>query len=667
MKRARHAFLRGFVASFLCVSALTWTSTAAAALVLKFGRVDMGAVSLESVEVRLPEQDSQPGSVSIQRLSVGGRYWRRLALHCGRMSLTNGIFQCRDGRLDGVPVLRGAPLFMTVDTRNQVVNGRVGLAGGYVDVRQDANQHLTLRIKGLSVATVAGLVGDVPAGLALDGQFSGTVVRQGRVWTARLDGSDLAFSDASGLHAAEGVAIRLAARAELVEPARIQWQADVSWLAGDVFWNPSLVTSGWQANAAGRFEGDQLRVDSATLSGPGLAKAVGDVTVRLKDRVVLDAGLSFEGADLAQLIPQFVLPVLVPDQIDRWRVAGAASGHVRWQGGALQSALLKLDDAGFSYLGKRFRVGPVNGELPWHRGQASQWALNVDGLSWARLSFAPFSLMATATENQILMMPARLPVLDGAIVIDALRFALQGSQWRGSGSLYSEPISLKALTEALALPSMNGTLSVAVPGIVVNPDRIGLDGTLVVSVFDGYLQATGLDITDPFGLLPRLSANVNAEHLDLAQLTQTFSFGSVSGFIDANVDGLVLAKWKPVRFDARIHSSAGDYERRISQRAVENITALGGEGAMAAVQRSVLRLFNDFGYREIGFSCQLRGNVCQMSGLDGPGADDAPFKLVAGGGIPALDVIGYNRRVDWAELIERLLRATSDGAEPIVK
>lgn len=39
--------------------------------------------------------------------------------------------------------------------------------------------------------------------------------------------------------------------------------------------------------------------------------------------------------------------------------------------------------------------------------------------------------------------------------------------------------------------------------------------------------------------------------------------------------------------------------------------------------------------------------------------------LIEGGGIPALSVVGYNRRVDWPELIERLRRVTD--AKPVVK
>jgi hypothetical protein len=122
--------------------------------------------------------------------------------------------------------------------------------------------------------------------------------------------------------------------------------------------------------------------------------------------------------------------------------------------------------------------------------------------------------------------------------------------------------------------------------------------------------------------------------------------------------------WQPVRFDARIASSAGSYPRKISQRAVQNISALGGAGAAAAIQRSLLRFFEQFGYDRLGLSCRLENGVCQMDGIE-----RAPqgFVIVKGGGIPAISVIGYNRAVDWAELVERLKRITQENVKPIVK
>jgi hypothetical protein len=148
---------------------------------------------------------------------------------------------------------------------------------------------------------------------------------------------------------------------------------------------------------------------------------------------------------------------------------------------------------------------------------------------------------------------------------------------------------------------------------------------------------------------------VSMRRLDLDRLTRTFSFGSISGRIDVSVDDLVLASWRPVAFDAKLQSSPGDYPRRISQRAVENISALGGAGAAAALQRSFLGFFDEFGYSRIGWSCKLENGVCHMGGIE-PAASG--YVIVKGGGIPAITVMGYNRRVDWSELIERVRRVT---------
>jgi hypothetical protein len=133
--------------------------------------------------------------------------------------------------------------------------------------------------------------------------------------------------------------------------------------------------------------------------------------------------------------------------------------------------------------------------------------------------------------------------------------------------------------------------------------------------------------------------------------------------VDVDVKGLELVRWKPVRFDARLESSPGDYSRTISQRAVENISALGGAGA-AALQRSFLRFFERFRYRRLGLSCRLAGGVCEMGGVaEAPGG----YVIVEGGGIPAITVIGYNRAVGWSELLERLQRITQENVRPVIQ
>jgi hypothetical protein len=43
------------------------------------------------------------------------------------------------------------------------------------------------------------------------------------------------------------------------------------------------------------------------------------------------------------------------------------------------------------------------------------------------------------------------------------------------------------------------------------------------------------------------------------------------------------------------------------------------------------------------------------------------YVIVKGGGIPAITVMGYNRQVNWQELLDRLRRVTQGNMKPIVQ
>ena len=43
------------------------------------------------------------------------------------------------------------------------------------------------------------------------------------------------------------------------------------------------------------------------------------------------------------------------------------------------------------------------------------------------------------------------------------------------------------------------------------------------------------------------------------------------------------------------------------------------------------------------------------------------FTIVEGAGLPRLSVVGYNRRVDWPTLVERLVAVGSGEVKPVVE
>jgi hypothetical protein len=213
-------------------------------------------------------------------------------------------------------------------------------------------------------------------------------------------------------------------------------------------------------------------------------------------------------------------------------------------------------------------------------------------------------------------------------------------------------------------PRLEGKASASIPLVTYTGGRLTTDGALGFNLFNGSLAVTNLSMQDPLGQAPRLNADLQFRNLDLGDLTRTFSFGAIEGKLDGDVEHLQLVKWQPVNFDARFISSPGRYPKKISQRAVQNISSLGGAGAAAAIQRSFLRFFEQFNYDKIGLSCKLRNDTCQMSGVE---STPQGYIIVKGSGIPSITVMGYNQSVSWGELLSRIQRITAGNAKPVVK
>jgi hypothetical protein len=96
---------------------------------------------------------------------------------------------------------------------------------------------------------------------------------------------------------------------------------------------------------------------------------------------------------------------------------------------------------------------------------------------------------------------------------------------------------------------------------------------------------------------------------------------------------------------------------------VDNISDLGGSGVSGAISRSFLQMFEEFGYSRLGISCTLKRGVCEMGGVE-PAKQG--YYLVKGGGIPRIDIVGFNRRTDWEVLVDKLVEI-SEGGTPVIQ
>nr|WP_282099863.1 hypothetical protein [Thauera aromatica] len=674
--------MAGGVRTVCLALALWWIVPASAVerLLLRLPEVHNPAFSVHALELRF---DAARGSAElhVERVKLGSRYWREVVLRCARARFSLDELACDKAQL----WLAGRRL--PFDAEFAIAPHRAAARLALRSAR-GARVAATFTAEAGLVATFDQLeLGELVSWLRMwqpemakawqerapEGTLSGRIE-----WSPRRDGAHALlrlearleegrFATGDGLQAAEdlGLDIRLDAQGG---GSAWDWQLHLGWRQGAAYLHPLYLEAGPEFQASGRVRGSRLSVHEARAEFEGVAALALTAEIDLAEARLVEGTVAVSAADLAVLGPRWVAPLVAPASAERMRFSGHVSGGLRVQEGRLVAGDAVFTAAGLNLLGadggSGLALGPVDGRLPWQADGESRAVLRVGGGRWGRVELGAFGLEAWIDRNGARFDRSVIPLLDGALVVDDLALHRVADGWHGRGSLVVEPISMPALTAALGLPSMSGVLSASLPGLRVTPGEIAFDGALVVSVFDGYLQATGLRLLEPFGVASHLSADIEGRHLDLAQLTETFSFGSITGFADVDVRGLELAHWRPTAFDARIASSPGRYPRRVSQRAVQNISALGGGGAVAAIQRGALGFFDTFGYRELGLRCRMLSNICSMDGIEGGGRADGGFVIMRGGGIPALNVIGYNRRVDWSELVNRLQRVVADNVTP---
>jgi hypothetical protein len=325
---------------------------------------------------------------------------------------------------------------------------------------------------------------------------------------------------------------------------------------------------------------------------------------------------------------------------------------------------IDLDGVALADRQNRFAFTDLRGRLAWPgeaAGPGSPSYLAWAGGSLYGLALGPASAAFSAGPGHFRLLEAtRFPVLDGALRLSRLEITgTSGEDASAAIEAKLEPVSLQRLSAALGWPPFAGELSGTLPLLRYENGEAIVGGTLAASVFDGDITIDNLKLIEPLGHLPRLFADARIRNLDLETLTRAFSFGRITGRLDGDVEGLQMVAWSPAAFDARLYSSPGSKDRRrISQRAVENISSIGGSGAAAALSGTFLRFFEDFAYREIGIRCRLEQGVCHMGGV---GPAESGYYIVQGRGLPRIDVVGYAEEVDWPRLVAQLKSVSLEG------
>ncbi len=404
-----------------------------------------------------------------------------------------------------------------------------------------------------------------------------------------------------------------------------------------------------------------------------LFKFTGEALLSLADTLhVQSVGIRSSPADLSALFKAYFQPVLVNPLFEDIELAGKVAIEFKKSTARSDLALtfehihleqgLQDSDKGRG----QFALYDLNGKLNWSDQETDNSQIRWQGGHlFGGITLGPTSLQVNMSGDRIsLLESTAIPILDGNL--QAEKFELTkgslGPKVRFQG--YLTPISMEAISNAIGWPLLSGQLSGMIPGIAYENGVIAVEGLALVKIFDGDILIKQLKLDDLFGSLPALTANLELKNIDLETLTRAFSFGKITGKLAGRVDGLRLENWAPISFDARFATPPDDESRhRINQKAVDNISNLGGAGVSGAISRSFLRFFEEFGYDRIGISCRLERGVCHMGGIE---SAEKGYYLVKGGGIPRIDILGFNRRTDWHVLVSKL-KQISQGGAPVIE
>lgn len=642
--------------------------SSAAEVTLTAERVEGLGFAARGVRARLDPDGTGKLDIEIENLDVQGRTWRRSRLACAPILNRGTRIGCEKGVLDlGVSI----PLRLSFDTGTSFLdaeflpapNERWRVAGGPAKQgwkgRVEVEGGDAMRFAPLIPAPAPKLTGGrVSGGLDIAVADSGEVTADGGFRFAGVG-----FSDPSGLHAAEKLAGVVKVRTE-GRRGEIHYRASLDWTEGELFWQPLYLKAGHSLEAEGTLDAARISVDA----GKARLKSVGNIAFSanwdLRRNTLVSSVGGAAALDIAGLYAEIAKPFLESTAASDLRAGGKADFGWRYADEALQAFYVNLHRSSFEDRAGRYALSGLDAAIPWDRVNATGAQVTLESAELLRLPIGRVELPVELQGYYARTPKLEVPLLDGKVQVEdfVARRPQDAWTWQFTGGI--TPISVAELTRTLGLPVMLGRFSAVIPKVWYEASTMRVDGALLFKVFDGTVVVTNLSLVEPLGRAPRLYADVDMRNLDLDLVTRTFSFGSITGRIDASVKGLELANWKLVKFDAKVESSPGSYPKRISQAAVQNISALGGAGAAAAIQRTALRFFERFGYSKLGWSCRLRNGVCEMGGVE-PAAQG--YVIVEGGGIPAISVLGYNRAVDWEELVARLKRVTREGADPVVR
>lgn len=220
-----------------------------------------------------------------------------------------------------------------------------------------------------------------------------------------------------------------------------------------------------------------------------------------------------------------------------------------------------------------------------------------------------------------------------------------------------EAVPWQTVLPAAAAVLRDAVLQGRLESVKLNPQRLVSRGEITSEIFGGRITAADIGIDGLFSAAPVVSADISLERLNLEQITRNTAFGKIEGRISGTIHDLELVGAQPQAFDLRLETVPDeDLRQKISVRAVENISRIGGGaspfGGLAGVFASTLR---EFRYHRIGIAAGLNNDMFRINGTI---HENALEYLIKGATFMGVNVINRNpdNRISFDDMVRRIER-----------
>jgi hypothetical protein len=653
------------------------------AIVLEVGELRVAGIPVEGASARLDLLSDKQTRVTIQARAAtlpdpAGKL-ADLKLVCTSPVIAEPRFGCDAGRLTG----RGGPTGSIDAAMTAVMNTKTGITtfGGRglklagttatFDGRLDDKGW---QVKGRTGTTTVDALRkfaapwfELPKDITGDGKVliegSAADAGSGTVVDTTLDLDAVTLTNDASTIVTDNLAAIVNLRARFND-ADTTLELNLTGKQGQVLVNPVLLDFGKNPltlATRATLKGDLMTIETLRLTQKDLIELTGTGSVNLAGDAPSVSG-DFQLAKLqfpAAYTSYMQITLATTSVLSDLKTSGSLTGTLAVRDNGITALRLSPQALELHDNKDRLHLSQVNGDVNWTPGGVANAPQSK--LSWSK--GAAYGLSGGGATIEFLAQgagfhitrPTKLPIFDGALAIDTLALGkLDADNMEVTFKGNVEPISMPLLAKAFGWPEFSGTLAASVPGVTLKDNVLTFQGNVESQVFGGRIVGSNIRMQDPLGRFPQFFADVRARDLDLGLLTQTFEVGSITGKLEVDVLGLELFAWSPTAFSARMATPKGDKSRhRISAKAVSSLSNVGGGGGgvVQALQSGVLQFFDEYSYDKLGITCKLIGDVCEMSGIEPAGVG---YYIVKGAGLPRIDIIGSQGRVNWNQLMSSI-------------